>query len=340
MLDLNLGILSTHNDDEDCKVPISMFSEEEDTISFSNNNSEGFITFGILKREEDEKLPLPPPPPPQSEIFSGGSEWLNLSSSMQRNEQEMVMVKKKSRRGPRSRSSHYRGVTFYRRTGRWESHIWDCGKQVYLGGFDTAYTAARDILADLFKYIRAYDRAAIKFRGIHADINFIVNDYKQDIEKMKNLSKEDFVQTLRRESASLARGGSKYKDLTLQKHTHIRNGHTHLFQNREWNAEATKCNEMRKIEGDIKLAVHNKRNEHNDLELSLGISSSSERLKLKTDDNYYMGSDRSVTSLYGKPLPVYLPMTEMKPLKTVAASSGFPFIAMIDSSSLSTCFDP
>jgi hypothetical protein len=30
----------------------------------------------------------------------------------------------KSRRGPRSRSSQYRGVTFYRRTGRWESHIW------------------------------------------------------------------------------------------------------------------------------------------------------------------------------------------------------------------------
>lgn len=79
-------------------------------------------------------------------------------------------VVKKSRRGPRSRSSQYRGVTFYRRTGRWESHIWlviwfrfsnrirclfrlfplisltdafffsffliwrrDCGKQVYLG---------------------------------------------------------------------------------------------------------------------------------------------------------------------------------------------------------------
>lgn len=31
---------------------------------------------------------------------------------------------KKSRRGPRSRSSQYRGVTFYRRTSRWESHIW------------------------------------------------------------------------------------------------------------------------------------------------------------------------------------------------------------------------
>lgn len=39
------------------------------------------------------------------------------------NQQQQPQVKK-SRRGPRSRSSQYRGVTFYRRTGRWESHIW------------------------------------------------------------------------------------------------------------------------------------------------------------------------------------------------------------------------
>lgn len=37
---------------------------------------------------------------------------------------EIPQPLKKSRRGPRSRSSQYRGVTFYRRTGRWESHIW------------------------------------------------------------------------------------------------------------------------------------------------------------------------------------------------------------------------
>lgn len=40
---------------------------------------------------------------------------------VQQQQQQQV---KKSRRGPRSRSSQYRGVTFYRRTGRWESHIW------------------------------------------------------------------------------------------------------------------------------------------------------------------------------------------------------------------------
>jgi len=44
----------------------------------------------------------------------------------------------------------------------------------------------REILVDLYIqiHIRAYDRAAIRFRGLQADINFIVDDYKQDIEKV------------------------------------------------------------------------------------------------------------------------------------------------------------
>lgn len=113
---------------------------------------------------------------------------------------------KKSRRGPRSRSSQYRGVTFYRRTGRWESHIWDCGKQVYLGGFDTAHAAAR-----------AYDRAAIKFRGVEADINFSLEDYEDDLKQMSNLTKEEFVHVLRRQSTGFPRGSSKYRGVTLHK---------------------------------------------------------------------------------------------------------------------------
>lgn len=113
---------------------------------------------------------------------------------------------KKSRRGPRSRSSQYRGVTFYRRTGRWESHIWDCGKQVYLGGFDTAHAAAR-----------AYDRAAIKFRGVGADINFSIDEYEEDVKQMSTLTKEEFVHVLRRQSTGFPRGSSKFRGVTLHK---------------------------------------------------------------------------------------------------------------------------
>lgn len=47
-----------------------------------------------------------------------------MKMEMVKVEQQQKQPAKKSRRGPRSRSSQYRGVTFYRRTGRWESHIW------------------------------------------------------------------------------------------------------------------------------------------------------------------------------------------------------------------------
>ncbi|MQM15766.1 hypothetical protein Taro_048716 [Colocasia esculenta] len=187
---------------------------------------------------------------------------------------------RKNRRGPRSRSSQYRGVTFYRRTGRWESHIWDCGKQVYLG---TCYSIIIVLLFVLFSFrnlvrvlvvgsippmpppgkldsppcvspsplfvkhrhhgsarhsldprtrfsmvfgsnltrlklcCSAYDRAAIKFRGTEADINFSLKDYEEDLRQMSNLTKEEFVHVLRRQSAGFPRGSSKYRGVTLHK---------------------------------------------------------------------------------------------------------------------------
>ncbi|XP_056851599.1 ethylene-responsive transcription factor RAP2-7-like isoform X2 [Raphanus sativus] len=134
---------------------------------------------------------------------SSSRSWIDLSFDTVAPAPAPAQVRK-SRRGPRSRSSQYRGVTFYRRTGRWESHIWDCGKQVYLGGFDTAHAAAR-----------AYDRAAIKFRGVDADINFTVGDYEEDMKQVENLSKEEFVHILRRQSTGFSRGSSKYRGITL-----------------------------------------------------------------------------------------------------------------------------
>lgn len=75
-----------------------------------------------------------------------------------------------------------------------------------MGGFDTAQAAAR-----------AYDQAAIKFRGVNADINFTLSDYKDEIKKMKNFSKEEFVQVLRRQGAGFVRGSSRFRGVTQHK---------------------------------------------------------------------------------------------------------------------------
>ncbi|XP_074330768.1 APETALA2-like protein 5 [Apium graveolens] len=64
---------------------------------------------------------------------------------------------------------------------------------------------------------RAYDRAAIKVRGVEADINFILEDYEEDLIQMTNLTKEEFVHVLQRQSTGFPRGNSKYRGVTLHK---------------------------------------------------------------------------------------------------------------------------
>ncbi|XP_074592644.1 AP2-like ethylene-responsive transcription factor ANT [Curcuma longa] len=118
------------------------------------------------------------------------------------------------------RTSQYRGVTRHRWTGRYEAHLWDnsCkkegqtrkGRQVYLGGYDMEEKAAR-----------AYDLAALKYWGVNTHINFQLEDYRNEIEEMKNMTRQEYVAHLRRKSSGFSRGASMYRGVTRH-HQHGR----------------------------------------------------------------------------------------------------------------------
>ncbi|XP_077233531.1 APETALA2-like protein 2 [Tasmannia lanceolata] len=111
------------------------------------------------------------------------------------------------------RTSFYRGVTRHRWTGRYEAHLWDnsCrregqsrkGRQVYLGGYDKEEKAAK-----------AYDLAALKYWSSSATTNYPVSNYTQEIEEMKNMTKQEFIASLRRKSSGFSRGASIYRGVT------------------------------------------------------------------------------------------------------------------------------
>ncbi|TKY55588.1 AP2 ethylene-responsive transcription factor ANT [Spatholobus suberectus] len=118
------------------------------------------------------------------------------------------------------RTSQYRGVTRHRWTGRYEAHLWDnsCkkegqsrkGRQVYLGGYDMEEKAAR-----------AYDLAALKYWGPSTHINFPLENYQNELEEMKNMTRQEYVAHLRRKSSGFSRGASMYRGVTRH-HQHGR----------------------------------------------------------------------------------------------------------------------
>ncbi|KAI3726083.1 hypothetical protein L1987_65880 [Smallanthus sonchifolius] len=113
-----------------------------------------------------------------------------------------------------SRSSKYRGVSRHRWTGRFEAHLWDKlswnvtqkkkGKQ---GAYDEEESAAR-----------AYDLAALKYWGPTTFTNFPVSNYEKEIEIMQNLTKEEYLASLRRKSSGFSRGVSKYRGVARHHH--------------------------------------------------------------------------------------------------------------------------
>ncbi|XP_042059800.1 ethylene-responsive transcription factor WRI1-like [Salvia splendens] len=117
----------------------------------------------------------------------------------------------------KSRSSIYRGVTRHRWTGRYEAHLWDKttwnsiqnkrGRQIYLGAYDNEEDAAR-----------TYDLAALKYWGPSTILNFHVEGYKKDVEEMQNLTREEYLASLRRRSSGFSRGVSKYRGVARHHH--------------------------------------------------------------------------------------------------------------------------
>ncbi|KAL3812308.1 hypothetical protein ACJIZ3_013576 [Penstemon smallii] len=152
--------------------------------------------------------------------FTNGSD-LQSSTTKKRGFEEIAPTKQsvhsKSIDTFGQRTSQYRGVTRHRWTGRYEAHLWDnsCKKEGQTrkgrqGGYDMEEKAAR-----------AYDLAALKYWGPSTHINFPLENYSQELEEMKNMTRQEHVAQLRRKSSGFSRGASIYRGVTRH-HQHGR----------------------------------------------------------------------------------------------------------------------
>eukprot|EP00958_Prasinococcus_capsulatus_P022364 scaffold3151_cov385-Prasinococcus_capsulatus_cf.AAC.9 len=140
-------------------------------------------------------------PRPEGDSAPAAESTGDVKSSDKGSDQEALFA-----RGPTGNTSRYRGVTQHRRTKRWEAHVWDSGRQVYLGGYDTEEKAAR-----------AYDIISLKARGDNAMTNFPVSEYDDVLRETQNMRKDMLVALLKRRSKGFSRGTSKYRGVTKHK---------------------------------------------------------------------------------------------------------------------------
>jgi len=119
----------------------------------------------------------------------------------------------------------FRGVTRHKRTLRFEAHIWESKKQIYLGGFESELLAAR-----------SHDIMALKCKGLDwGSLNFEKSDYSRVIEVIHRVEKEDIIYCLREfskifgePSDSCASGSSMQSHTTHASTHHQKPQHSHV----------------------------------------------------------------------------------------------------------------
>ncbi|CAL5415602.1 unnamed protein product [Camellia sinensis] len=96
----------------------------------------------------------------------------------------------------------------HRWTGRFEAHLWDKG----------SWNATQRKKGKQETAARAHDLAAIKYWGPTTFTNFSVSDYETEMEIMQNVTKEEYLASLRRRSSGFSRGVSKYRGVARHHH--------------------------------------------------------------------------------------------------------------------------
>lgn len=105
-------------------------------------------------------------------------------------------------------TSRYKGVAQHRVTRRWESHVWENKKQIYLGSFATEKQAAQ-----------AYDKAAIFLNKCSDTLNFPYADYAGEADALRGMTREKLLAHLRRGSNGFSRGKTRFRGVSYRSHT-------------------------------------------------------------------------------------------------------------------------
>ncbi|KAL9238025.1 hypothetical protein vseg_012504 [Gypsophila vaccaria] len=202
--------------------------DSSDNMTNTSNNVNGGsspVSCGEL-----QYLSLSMSPGSQSSCVTGGqsnrnngseSALVNATESGKKRDIAKVGVKQTVHRKSidtfGQRTSQFRGVTKHRWTGRYEAHLWDnsCKKEGQTrkgrqGGYDMEEKAAT-----------AYDLAALKYWGLQTHTNFPLENYKDETEQMKSMTRQEYVAHLRRKSSGFSRGASIYRGVTRH-HQHGR----------------------------------------------------------------------------------------------------------------------